>query len=285
MVTLSTTGSPQGITTIDQVIEELEGIINWSIDHNSRVGYFAVLYHRVTCRIKKGIEQNEFEDGARMEMLDVLFAERYIHAWKQWIADESPTNSWEKAFDATTNSATVILQHLLLGINAHINLDLGIATDETMLGQPCIEEIIKDFDVINSILASLVDEVEKDLSKVSPMIWLVQKMGKGYQDKLATFSIDIARVGAWYFSCLLRIADGEEYKETLEERDASIARLADALAKPKNRILRSLVWLAGIFEWRQPKHTIEQLRYIVEKAAAKSIERDVLQIKCADPRQ
>jgi len=44
--------SSQPVSTIDQVIAELEGIIDLSIEKNSRIGYFAVLYHRVTCRIK-----------------------------------------------------------------------------------------------------------------------------------------------------------------------------------------------------------------------------------------
>lgn len=273
MTTLPTLEQPQIITNIDQIIDELNGIIEWSIEHNSRIGYFAILYHRVTCRIKEGIEQNEFEDGKRMERLDIIFAERYINAWKKWITEEAPTHSWEAAFNATKDSTTIILQHLLLGINAHINLDLGIATDKTMKEKTCIEDILHDFDTINSILASLVDEVEKDLSKVSPMIRLVQKLGKGYQDKLATFSIDIARTGAWYFACLLHVADDIAYGKLIEERDLSIANLGNTLARPKSKILKSLVWLASICEWRQPKDNIEKLRHVVEQAAEKSIEK------------
>lgn len=266
-----TTQLQQPITSIDQVIDELNNIIEWSIRHNSRIGYFAVLYHRVTCRIKEGIERGEFEDGKRMERLDILFATRYIHAWQEWTNHKTPTQSWEVAFEATKNTSTIILQHMLLGINAHINLDLGIATNETMQQQPCIEGILHDFDTINSILASLVDEVEKDLSKVSPMIWLVQKFGKGYEDKLATFSIDIARTGAWYFGCMLHVA--EEDNSLIQTRDQPIAALGQNLAKPKSKILRTLVWLASLFERGKPSEVIEKLRYVVKAAAEKSVEK------------
>jgi hypothetical protein len=262
--------SSQPVSTITQVIAELEGIIDWSIENNSRIGYFAVLYHRVTCRIKDGIANNEFQDGPRMEKLDVLFALRYIDAWKAWISGQPLTQSWQVAFDASKNGGTVILQQMLLGINAHINLDLGIATSETVGSQGSIENILHDFDTINAILASLVDEVQKDLTQVSPLIRLVDKFGKGRQDKLATFSIDIARTGAWYFSCLVHTCSTTDLPELIAERDASIAKLASSLAKPKSWLLRSFVRIASWFEWRQPKVIIEKLRFVVQQQSGQT---------------
>lgn len=38
--------------SIDEVIEKLESILQWSKEHSSRVGYFASLYLRVTQTIK-----------------------------------------------------------------------------------------------------------------------------------------------------------------------------------------------------------------------------------------
>ncbi len=268
----STLSNPslQTITTIDQVIAELECIIDWSIENNSRIGYFAVLYHRVTCRIKEGIANNEFQDGSRMEKLDVLFALRYVDAWKAWVSGQPLTQSWQMAFDASKNGATVILQQMLLGINAHINLDLGIATSETVDSQGNIENILHDFDTINAILASLVDEVQADLSQVSPLIRLVDKFGKGRQDKLATFSIDIARTGAWYFSCLVHTCPAADLPELIAERDASIAKLASSLAKPKSWLLRGFVKIASLFERRQPKVNIEKLRVVVHQQSGQT---------------
>ena len=101
-----------------------------------------------------------------MEKLDVIFALRYIDAWKAWISGKPLTQSWQVAFDASKNGGTVILQQMLLGINAHINLNLGIAASETVGSQGSIVNILHDFDTINAILAPLVDEVQKDLTQV-----------------------------------------------------------------------------------------------------------------------
>ena len=66
--------------TIDELILQLEEVINTSIKTKSRLGYFAALYHKVTCRVREGILKNEFEDNKRMELLDVLFGNRYLEA-------------------------------------------------------------------------------------------------------------------------------------------------------------------------------------------------------------
>ena len=116
--------------TIDEVIQALEQLIAECADSNDRIGYFAALYHKVTVRVKQGILNREFENGARMERLDVIFANRYLKAVEQYRNQETPTGSWQAAFDAARKRSTLVLQHLLLGMNAHINLDLGIAAVE-----------------------------------------------------------------------------------------------------------------------------------------------------------
>src|SRR6201996_7134716 len=133
--------------TIDEVIAQLETIIANSIASNSRAGYFAALYYKVTCRVKQGIQTGEFENGPRMEQFDVTFANRYLAAYEQWINKKPITSlSWKIAFDELEKPTVLVLQHLLLGMNAHINLDLGVAVVElaTAQNQP-LEAMHNDF--------------------------------------------------------------------------------------------------------------------------------------------
>lgn len=69
--------------TIDEVIFQLEQIIAYCKINNSPAGYFAVLYHKVTCKVKECIANKDFEDAIRMEKLDVAFATRYLQAFYQ----------------------------------------------------------------------------------------------------------------------------------------------------------------------------------------------------------
>ncbi len=63
---------------IDQVIEGLDNIIDVSKKENSPKGYFSALYRKVTKRVKEGIETGEFDNGPRMEELDVTYKARFI---------------------------------------------------------------------------------------------------------------------------------------------------------------------------------------------------------------
>src|SRR4051812_36613284 len=109
-------------TTINQVIDALEAIITESIQINSRAGYFAALYYKVTASVRDGIAKGQFENGPRMEKFDVLFANRYLDAYASWKSKHPLTNSWRVAFEVTEKSSALVLQQLLLGMNAHINL-------------------------------------------------------------------------------------------------------------------------------------------------------------------
>ena len=88
-------------TTIDDVIQQLTAIVEWSKQNNSRMGYFAALYRKVTIQVKKGIQENYFDNGPRMERLDVIFANRHIQTCYQYQTGQTPTQSWVRAFNAT----------------------------------------------------------------------------------------------------------------------------------------------------------------------------------------
>lgn len=245
--------------TIDEVIAELEGILNECSRTGSRAGYFAALYHKVTCEVKEGILNHRFEDGARMEKLDVLFANRYITAYRQWRNGEEPTASWKVAFEATERRQTLLLQHLLLGINAHINLDLGIATVETMEGSE-LSGMLGDFNSINVILSALSYGVMNDISRMSPLMSILGFHASKGNSILVQFTLGNARDGAWMFATELSGKKDGAYTACIAQRDKTIAELAKGLAKPGG-VLRFTTWLIHLFEWRDPKKIIHELRY------------------------
>jgi hypothetical protein len=210
------------ITTIDEVIETLDTIIKRSEDNDDTAGYFAILYRIVTARVKQGIANNEFADGPRMEKLDVIFATRYIDAYFAWKNNEPVTASWQKAFDITTNFWPIVLQHLLMGMNAHINLDLGIAAAQVSANGN-INDLHEDFNKINSILSSLVESVQNCLAKIWPRLkWILQRTKK-VDDFMVDFSMQMARDGAWQFALCIAGKSGTELDKLIAERDVGVA--------------------------------------------------------------
>ena len=186
-------------TTIDDIIASLQGIISKCIATNSRLGYFATLYLKVTQSVKDGIASGQFQDGPRMEKLDVVFASRYLDAYQKWTNHQPTTAAWTIAFQQVEKSSVLVLQHLLLGMNAHINLDLGIAAVEVCEGQPLLT-LAQDFDAINTIIAALTNQVLFELGQVSPLLSLLGLHASNANSALIQFSIGNARDGAWCFA-------------------------------------------------------------------------------------
>ena len=242
---------------ITEVLTTLENIITDSRRRKDRLGIFASLYYKVTARVKEGIDKKEFSDGARMEKLDVIFANRYLTALEIWQAGGEPSACWKTAFEATRSSSALVLQHLLLGINAHINLDLGIAAVETMKGQS-FPDIEKDFDSINTIISSLTYEVINDINRLSPLISLIGLHSAKTESILIQFSITNARDGAWCFAEDLNKQSGPGYPALIEARDKSINTLAAALVHFRGT-LRFTIWLIHLFEWKDPARIIDLL--------------------------
>lgn len=219
------------INSIEEVLIQLEEIIIESEKRNSTMGYFAALYHKVTLKVKEGIENNFFDDGPRMEKLDVIFAKRYLDAYYNWQKNVILTQSWKYTFDKAHENHLIILQHLLLGMNAHINLDLGIAAAQVSENAH-IDELENDFIKINEILSSLVIEVENDLSKIWPFLkWILKRMKKA-DDFLVDFSMELARKGAWKFAKTLSASTSENEENLIITRDNKVFQKALIVTRP-----------------------------------------------------
>jgi hypothetical protein len=221
--------------TIDQVVVALDAIVADAIATQSRLGYFAALYNRVTRAVRDGIRAGSFENGARMARLDVAFANRYIAAYGRFRRGAAAPTSWRLAFDGGTRLDLSVLQHLLLGINAHINLDLGVACAEIAPGS-ALNGLEADFNRINDLLASLLPEVERQLIEISQLLGVTVGIADHFDDldgRAGNFSMREARRSAWRFAQVLAHLGGPLARDVaIKARDQEIALLAFKLQEP-----------------------------------------------------
>lgn len=223
--------TPKSIKTIDEVISALDQIVAESEQNKNPAGYFAALYRKVTIKVKEGIASGYFDDGPRMEQLDVVFALRYLDAYAANRWNQPVTESWQKTFDLSDNYWPIVLQHLLMGMNAHINLDLGIAAVEVSDGKN-LTDLGNDFNRINEILSSLVHEVEDDLSAVWPALKFILKHTGKVDDYLVDFSMKLARDGAWKFANQLAAVPDSDRELAIALRDQKVATKTNLILKP-----------------------------------------------------
>jgi hypothetical protein len=240
-------------TDIDGVVERLEAIIKDCIARQDRLGYFAALYNRVTQAVRDGIARGEFDDGPRMERLDVIFASRYISAYDTYRSGELPSTAWFKAFNAAQSDRCIVLQHLLAGMNAHINLDLGIAAARVAAGS-ALPGLQRDFDRINQVLAKLTPVVEQQLDQTSPVFDVITHLAPKLELKMIGFSMEKARDTAWAFARELAPLRHLPQVARMAARDAGAALLADVVLSDG-----LIVRMIRAHESRDVAHNIEVL--------------------------
>lgn len=231
--------------TIEDVIARLDGIIEWSLLNKSRQGYFATLYRRMTIAVKQGIETNAFQDGKRMELLDVKFANRYFDAWNAYSNGQPCSKAWMVAFNACKNDQLICLQHLLLGINTHINLDLCIATAACCPGDK-IYDIESDFNKINEVIATQSQAVQDALCKVWFPLRALTNIVNNKEKAVLNFSIDTARTCSWANAIALAHCTDQVSHELVSRIDNMVVGIGNKIMNPglwMNFLIKPVRWM------------------------------------------
>lgn len=216
-------------TTIDGVLDQLQIIIDQSIATSSRLGYFAALYKRMTMAVRDGIAAGRFQDAARMERLDVTFANRYLVTREQYFAGELHGQSWLQAYQATTSDRYTVLQQLLIGINPHIMIDLGVAAARTCPGSS-IAGLQQDFNTINSVIAALFPVIDAELDALSPVDnWIDHSFLGFIKDDAIRHAIDDGRKSSWDFATSLAALDLPAQAIVIGKRDLDARLLGECI--------------------------------------------------------
>jgi len=208
---------------LDITLEQLDVIIAAAHSHHSPIGIFPAMYRSVTAEIRDAVHGGFFANNTTMEHLAVVFADRYLDALALWTKGERPTRSWMVAFEAATDGRRrMIVQHLLAGMNAHINLDLGIVAAQVSGDDP--DHVYADFLRVNQILFQKLNGLQDMLGTVSGRMAWIDRLGGRLDERLMTLAIKDARDDAWDLAQNL-VAEPEHTDRLIEERDMKTAEL------------------------------------------------------------
>lgn len=243
--------------TIKEVLETLDLIIDETVNDNNKLGIFAYVYRRTTAKIEEAINNKRFEDNARMEKMDVIFANFYIQAYFDFKEGKPVSHAWEASFNAR-NKKISIVQHLMLGMNAHINLDLGQAAALTSSASQ-IQSLKNDFMEVNKVLAELTDVMQKKLNRVSPLMFLLDWIGHRQDEILVNFSMIKARDQAWMLAEELASLLGDKKEARIKRADQNVTSLSETLINPPGKLLKFAVRILGIFEEKKVSKIIKNL--------------------------
>lgn len=253
--------SPESNPTKEQPIEstltKLDKIIASCEKSRNRNGYFAAFYKSISIKIRGAVEKGEFEDNQRMTEFIRVFANFYLEAYEKYHNNTLEVDSpWFYAFENGKKKHTIV-QHLLLGVNAHVNSDLPNTCVAVAPGKEVIN-LSKDYFKINQILSDAVVQLEKDIFFLSPVLGILARMIPKLERKLLNFSVSVARSKSWECACILAMSDAKGKAEVRKSNKAMTREICDRILNP-GLFANIVVFFIMITEVRTMKKNIEVL--------------------------
>ncbi len=210
------------MTPKDDVIERMQAQIDTWEAQGDRRAIFLTCYTMMTRNMLAAVERGEFADPVWVGRLLDHFAEYYFVALEGYEARAAIPGPWRLAFEAAGEPGWNVIQHLLLGVNAHINYDLVLATcdllDPEWAAMPESQRASRyqDYCLVNTIIAQTIDAVQDQvLERYSPGLdWIDRGLG---------------RLDEWMIARLVSSWREEVWKHTLRRVETPLAAGREAL--------------------------------------------------------
>lgn len=152
-------------------------------------GTFLACYRLMTGSMTAALGERGFSDPAWVDRLLVRFADHYFAAVAAYDRDPAAAPPvWRLAHDSCREPRWE-LQRLLLGINAHINVDLALTVEELLapewavLAPPARERRHADYLVVNDIIGATVDAVQDSVLEAAVPLLQVADVLLGWADE------------------------------------------------------------------------------------------------------
>ncbi|HMB41005.1 MAG TPA: DUF5995 family protein [Balneolaceae bacterium] len=238
--------------SVEEVKTALELFETRCLEKGDLRGVFATAYLQITHAISNEIKKESFNDNKWSANYLVRFANLYREALLNYESNTSRQvpKSWKVAFDLAKNQEGFIIQHLTLGINAHINHDLALALNDVGINSNR-EEKYQDHIRINHILEQATDNLKQSVSeKYAPILKRLDRGLGTVDDKITVFSISKAREHAWAMAVALSSSRSAIEKSllqsSLDEQAAVLSRLILSSPTRSTRLksgIRKLKWV------------------------------------------
>ena len=174
------------VASVDEVVARLHTLIAELDVERSRLAIYPTVYLEVTRRLQEALAEGVFEEPDWVENLDLHFASQYfrtIQAFRDGRRSDLPL-CWQTALDEITGDMTLVVQDLVLSVNARLYHDLGIALWMAGLFEIDPERRTRDFKKVHDVFKASIDPVGRILAdKYSPLIRLGDVVGGSLDER------------------------------------------------------------------------------------------------------
>jgi hypothetical protein len=197
----------------------------WEAAHDRRA-IFLGCYQLMTRNMLDAIDAGRFQDDVWVARLLHCFADYYFAALDRFEQNSPDTPAvWQLAFNATRDEDVTTLQHLLLGVNAHINFDLIFALYDQLAPEwdsLSVEQRAQrhaDHELVNRIIGETVDTVQDQvIERHSPWFEWVDKLLGPVDEWLTSQLISRWREEVWNHAVNYLELTTPDEREALRQR-------------------------------------------------------------------
>ena len=204
-------------------------------ERRDRRAIFATAYLVITRALQRRLSEGGFQDGEWVTRYAVRFGNMYRAALVDFERGDAAAvpKAWRLAFEAAAGGTGLVLQDLLLGVNAHINHDLALALDAATI-DPDREGRYVDHTVVNEVLRATTDALQARIGELyAPLLGVLDLAGGALDEALGNFATSKAREHAWVGAVAL--ANARDERERLGVRqglDSQAAVLGKLILAP-----------------------------------------------------
>jgi Family of unknown function (DUF5995) len=160
-------GVPLRPSSAEEALRALDVVTEALFAEGDARAVFPDIYGIITRRVTESVmlgERGVFHEPRWISRLAGRFCERYLQTLR-WSMDRrtQDASAWELAYAAVDSDGTLPLQHVLLGLSAHINFDLAMGIYRTIVefgafDAGSLRRYKHDHDVVNDLLRASIPE-------------------------------------------------------------------------------------------------------------------------------
>lgn len=220
------------------VLERMQTLVQKWEEASDRRSIFLSCYTLMTHNMLAAIDGGEFENPTWVNRLLHQFADYYFDALDAYERDSPATPAvWRPAHNAAGRSETLVLQNLLLGINAHINYDLVLTLVDmlepewTRLSAGEREQRYADYCYVNDIIGRTLDAVQDGVvERLVPAMDIVDKMLGPIDEWMVSRLLTLWRDEVWNQAVrLIETSKPPEREELRQQIEAATLKRAEAI--------------------------------------------------------
>ncbi len=227
------------LNTLDDVVSCFSTLERKFNEKQDKRAIFTTAYLTITRAMKEAIEARRFGDDEWVDIYLRSFARLYMEALRAYEEGnmERVPRAWRVAFDLAAAREGLVIQHLVLGINAHVNHDLPFALVNAGI-DPDRPRRYDDHTSVNLVLGATLDALQDHVERLySPVLRLFDNILGRWDDEFSFMMVRNARENAWQACLQLVGAQSDDEREVARQQvNEASGALAEMIVRPLSNV-------------------------------------------------